>query len=89
MWAKEDLQRRTDFIKENGVKWYGAKLLKEWDIVERKFKDTTWEIVKVVVWELVEILVGFNGNQKWFTKSIRIAWYDEEFNPKKFRKVEE
>lgn len=88
MWAKEDLQKHTNFIKEQWVKWYRAKLLKEWDVIERKIKNSSWEVVETISWELLEILVDFDWNQKWFTKRIKISWYDEEFNPKKFKKVE-
>jgi len=87
MWVKEDLQKYTNFIKEQWVKWHWAKLLKEWDIVERKVKNSFWEVLEIISWELLEILVDFNWNQKWFTKRIKVSGYEEEFNPKKFRKV--
>ena len=88
MSAEQDLQNRTNFLQQEWIKWYNAQLLKEWDIVERKFKNSEWKVVRVVSWELLEIFVDFNWNQKWFIKCIKIEWYEDElFNPKKFRKV--
>ncbi len=45
-------------------------------------------VIESISWELLEILVDFDWNQKWFTKRIKISWYEEEFNPKKFKKIE-
>jgi len=87
MSVEQDLQKRTEVLKREWVKWYKSVFLKEWYIVEREFKNSNWEIVKVVSWELLEIFVDFNWNQKWFTKSIKIEGYEWEFNPKKFKKI--
>ena len=80
--------------------WIPERIKDEWVFVHYRAKAKVWdelESIKNISWSDVikwtrvrveEIIVTPKPNVRWFDKRIKLAWYEWEFNPKKFKKVE-
>jgi len=81
MSPEKDLK---NFEKKTKQRWIWYYKLKEWEHIIRVFKNPDWSIKKVVSGILKEIIVNFNGNDRFFIKEIKVNW--EVYSVKKFKR---
>ncbi len=90
MWFKA-LDDFRDRLKTEWIRVWGNSFAKEWDklVCTKWVRTKDWVLIKDQIFELLEISVeSYEWNWLWFSKKIKISWFpDEEFNPKKFKKI--
>ncbi len=86
---KDNFRWVPDRFKTEWIFVYNRKKVVVGDSVEA-MRNLKWtDIVKWTVYEVVDLLINPKPNIRWFSKQLVLEWVDWEFNPKRFRKIEE
>ena len=76
-------------FREKGVFVHYHEIVQVGDIVEAIKNIFNGEVPKGTRSEIIEIIIKPRANERGFLKRIKIEGYDGEYNPKKFKKIEE